>query len=108
MLYQSNHCYSGDKGRPAQAPATTHRVLICQEPWSKTGLAAALYPNGTVGFRPKAVIDQDPRQTVPHVRFRVVSRRAVEPLKPHATQSADIAQLRIVADRTVAALARQE
>jgi hypothetical protein len=42
------------------------------------------------------------------VRFRVVSRRAVEPLKPHAAQSADIAQLRIVADRTVAALARQE
>ena len=56
MLYQSGDCYSGDKGRPAQAPATTHRVLICicQEPWSKIGLAVALYPNGTVCFRPKA------------------------------------------------------
>lgn len=56
MLYQSGDGYSGDKGRPAQAPATTHRVLICLEPWSKTGLAVALYLNGTVCFRPKADI----------------------------------------------------
>ncbi|MBQ5942675.1 hypothetical protein [Massilia sp. AB1] len=42
------------------------------------------------------------------VSCRVVSRRATEPLKPHSAQPADIAQLRIVADRIGAALARQE
>jgi hypothetical protein len=45
---------------------------------------------------------------VPHVRFHVVSLRAAEPLKPNAAQPADIAQLHIVADRIMAALARQE
>ena len=54
MLYQSDDCYSGDRGRPAQAPATPHRVLICLEPWIKTELAVALYLNGTVCFGPKA------------------------------------------------------
>jgi hypothetical protein len=36
------------------------------------------------------------------------SFRATEPLKPHSAQPADIAQLRIVADRIGAALARQK
>jgi hypothetical protein len=45
---------------------------------------------------------------VPHVRFHVVSLRAAEPLKPHAAWPADIAQLRIVADRIMAAVARHE
>jgi hypothetical protein len=39
---------------------------------------------------------------------RVVSLHAAVPLKPHAAQPADIAQLRIVADWIVVALARQE
>ncbi len=47
-------------------------------------------------------------QTVPHVHFHVVPRREAEPLKPHAAQPADIAHLRVVADRIVAALARQD
>jgi hypothetical protein len=45
---------------------------------------------------------------VPHVLFHIVSLREAEPLKPHAAQPADIAQLRIVADWIVAALAQQE
>jgi hypothetical protein len=47
-------------------------------------------------------------QTVPYVRFHVVSLRAAEPLKPHAAQPAGIALLRIVANRIMAGLARQE
>lgn len=47
-------------------------------------------------------------QTVPHVHFHVVPRREGEALKPHAAQPADVAQLRLVADRIVAALARQD
>ncbi len=45
-------------------------------------------------------------QTVPHVHFHVVPRHEGQPLKPHAKTQADINQLREIADRIMAALAK--